>query len=156
MPEEDTAVSVRVHPSHGEKDRKGEKRKETERAGSSKQRSLQAFRNMLHWVFDFAGASKCCPRPTEGPHSCGGSIDPTARPALHTMLAPVPRVSLWVADGRVLSRVFPLFLLFLLDMRADKTETHHAGGLHAGLCCVLHPQTSAKGHTVPLQCPRFY
>lgn len=84
---------------------------------------------------------------------CSRSAHPTARPCsphLHTVLAPVPRISLWIADGSVSCRVFPLFLLFLLDMRTDKTETHHVGDLHRGLC---HPHTGAKDHTMPLQNP---
>lgn len=53
---------VRVQPFHGEKERKGKKGKETERAGSIKQRSLQAFKNMyqcMALVLDSAGAPKC-------------------------------------------------------------------------------------------------
>lgn len=44
VPEEDTAVSVRVHHSHGEKEER--KEMERDRAGSNKQRRLQAFRNV--------------------------------------------------------------------------------------------------------------
>lgn len=45
-----SAVSIGVPPSHGEKERKGEKQKETERAGSSKQRSSQAFRTTCQGI----------------------------------------------------------------------------------------------------------
>lgn len=81
---------------------------------------------------------------TAGLHSRGESAHPTARLALHTVLAPIPCISLWIADDRVSCRVFPLFLLFFLDMRADKKETHCVGGLHSGLCCIV-PSHQCKG-----------
>lgn len=84
------------------------------------------------------------PAPQRDPTAVVGTLTPPPAWTLHTVLAPVPCISLHTADGRVSRRVFSLFLLFLLDIRADRTETHSAGGLHRGVmsyavCCTLTP-----------------
>lgn len=143
MPEEDTAVSVRVPRPWRER----EERREMERDRESRIKQAEELTSLqgtctsaLHWAFDSAGAPKCWPSPAAlqwDPTAVAGVPTPPPTRPLHTVLAPIPRVGLWIADGSVSCRAFPLFLLFLLVMRADKTETHHVGGLHRGLCCVV-------------------
>lgn len=68
------------------------------------------------------------------PASAGALTPPPTSP--RTVLAPVPRLSLQIAHGRVFHRAFPLFLLFLLDMRAAKTELRFTQRFLA-VCCTL-------------------
>lgn len=127
-----------------EKERNGKRQREQDQASRGAHKPSGPRASILQWVFNPAGAPEGS-NPAVGPPSPSRSAHPTAHPALHTVLAPVPRLSLQIAHGRVFHRAFPLFLLFLLDMRADKTEPRSTQRFLA-VCCTLTLVSRAMVH----------
>lgn len=119
-----------------------ERKRGKERNGKIEREQDQASRGAHTLSGPHVSTLQCVlPAPKGSKHAVGPpgpsrSAHPTAHPTLRTMLAPVPCLSLQIAHGRVFHRAFPLFLLFFLDMRADKTEPRSTQRFLA-VCCTL-------------------
>lgn len=98
--------------------REREERRETERDRESRIKQAEELTSLQDHVP--AHCSGCVTlQEHKGSHPAGApqpqqQRSPHGHPALRTVLAPVPRLSLHIAHGRVFHRAFPLFLLFLL------------------------------------------